>query len=169
MFGEPERIAKALALAILEIAFRQQRQAYVISFSDSIETLDFSQLRQQFSAMVEFIRLSFHGGTDIEPALSKILALTEERAWRQADVLIISDFVIPYLSRPLFERVSRLRQENGVNFHSLYVSRRPDSRSIPLPIFDNFWIYDLDDPGLMRQAVDHFSAFDPLLRRSPAR
>ena len=40
MFGTPERIAKALALAILEIAIKDKRRAFLISFSIGIQTTE---------------------------------------------------------------------------------------------------------------------------------
>ncbi|TAE46676.1 MAG: VWA domain-containing protein [Bacteroidetes bacterium] len=165
MFGEPERMAKALALAILEIALREKRRAYLISFSTGIKTFEMTGIEKDLTQMVDFLRMSFHGGTDIHPALTRTLELLDQPDWARADVLIISDFVIPQLGKQVFQDILRQRQERAVNFHSLYVSRRPDARAIPLPIFDNHWIYDLDKPGLMRQAVDHFEIFEHHTRR----
>lgn len=156
MFGGPERMAKALALAVLELALRQQRRAYLISFSTGISTFEMTGMEQDLTRMVEFLRMSFHGGTDLQPALRETLDVLEREAYRYADVLVISDFILPRIDRELSDRVEVLRKSRGVSFHSLYVTRRPDSRTLPLPIFDNHWIYDLDQPGLARQAVDHF-------------
>ena len=100
--------------------------------------------------------MSFHGGTDIQPALKETLKMLEEEHFKKADVLIISDFIIPRLDRNTFEKVQQLRREEGTSFHSLFVTRRPDMSVPPLPIFDNHWLYDLDNPKVIRQTVNHF-------------
>ncbi|MCB0853982.1 MAG: VWA domain-containing protein [Bacteroidetes bacterium] len=156
MFGAPERIAKALALAILEIALKQKRRAYLISFSTGIKTLEMTGMEDNITQMIEFLRMSFHGGTDIQPALKETLKMLEEEHFKKADVLIISDFIIPRLDRNTFEKVQQLRREEGTSFHSLFVTRRPDMSVPPLPIFDNHWLYDLDNPKVIRQTVNHF-------------
>ncbi|MDX2249019.1 MAG: VWA domain-containing protein [Bacteroidia bacterium] len=159
MFGAPERIAKALALAILEIALKQKRKAYLISFSTGIKTIEMTGLEQNLDQMIDFLRMSFHGGTDIQPALEETIKMLGNALFGKADVLIISDFVIPRIERKLYEDVLRLRSENKTNFHSLYITRRHDPRVPPLPIFDNHWVYDLENPKVMRQMVDHFEVF----------
>ena len=156
MFGAPERIAKALALAILEIALKQKRRAYLISFSTGIKTLEMTGMEENIGHMIDFLRMSFHGGTDIQPALKETLKMLEEERFEKADVLIISDFIIPRINRKTFEKVQEFRREKSTSFHSLFVTRRPDMAIPPLPIFDNHWIYDLDNPKVIRQTVDHF-------------
>ncbi|MEZ4777349.1 MAG: VWA domain-containing protein [Bacteroidia bacterium] len=159
MFGGPERIAKALALAILEIALKQKRRAYLISFSTGIKTIEMTGMEANVDKMVDFLRMSFHGGTDIQPALEETIKVLQGEAFAKADVLIISDFIIPRIERQMFDDILHLRTEKKTNFHSLYVTRRHDPRVPPLPIFDNHWVYDLDNPKVMRQMVDHFEIF----------
>lgn len=159
MFGAPERIAKALALAILEIALKQKRRAYLISFSTGIKTIEMTGMEENVDKMIDFLRMSFHGGTDIQPALEETVKVLKNDAFAKADVLIISDFIIPRIDREMFDNILQLRTEQKTNFHSLYVTRRHDPRIPPLPIFDNHWVYDLDNPKVMRQMVDHFEIF----------
>ncbi|GAB4404085.1 MAG: hypothetical protein OHK0039_04040 [Bacteroidia bacterium] len=153
MFGIPERIAKALALAILEIALRQRRRAYLISFSSGIQTTEMTGMEQDLAAMIDFLGMSFHGGTDLQPALLRALDMVQTEAYRQADVLVISDFIIPRLDRRTYDRIQEARTDLGVGFHSLYITRRPDPAQVPLPIFDHHWVYDLDDPKVLRQTM----------------
>jgi uncharacterized protein with von Willebrand factor type A (vWA) domain len=154
MFGAPERIAKALSLAILEIALKQKRQVFLISFSTGFQSVEMTGMEKDLGRFIDFLKMSFHGGTDIQPALEESLNVLERHEYQDADVLIISDFVVPRLSRETFERVEALRQEKQTSFHSMFITRRADSRQTPLPIFDQHWVYDLDQPGVMRQAVD---------------
>jgi uncharacterized protein with von Willebrand factor type A (vWA) domain len=154
MFGAPERIAKALALAILEIALRQKRQAFLISFSTGFQSVEMTGMEKDLGRFIDFLKMSFHGGTDIQPALEESLNVLERHDYRDADVLIISDFVVPRLTRKTFQRVETFRQEKQTSFHSMFITRRADPRQTPLPIFDQHWVYDLDQPGVMRQTVD---------------
>ncbi|MEL6627174.1 MAG: VWA domain-containing protein [Bacteroidota bacterium] len=160
MFGDPERIAKALALAILEIAIKTKRQAFLISFSTGIQTTEMTGMETDLTEMVDFLRMSFHGGTDIQPAIGEAMKMLKREAYQSADVLIISDFVIPRLDRKIYEEVMELRRQQGTHFHSLYITRRADTRALPLPIFDHHWVYDMDNPELIRQAIDHFQTFE---------
>jgi len=154
MFGAPERIAKALSLAILEIALKQERRVFLISFSTGYETLEVTDAARDFGKFVAFLRMSFHGGTDIEPTLEKALEVLEQPDYQNGDMLIVSDFVVPRLSRKTYDKVQTLRREGDHHFHSLHITRRHDGRHAPLPIFDQHWVYDLDKPGVMRQTID---------------
>lgn len=154
MFGAPERIAKALALAILEIALRQKRQVFLISFSTGFKSIEMTGIEKDLGRFIDFLKMSFHGGTDIQPALEESLDVLERHDYQDADVLFISDFVVPRLTRTTYERVEALRHDQQTSFHSMFVTRRADPRQTPLPIFDQHWVYDLDQPGVMRQTVD---------------
>jgi uncharacterized protein with von Willebrand factor type A (vWA) domain len=156
MFGAPERVAKMIALAILNIALKQKRKAFLISFSVGIKTMELTGHMSQMSEIVDFIKLSFHGGTDLHPAFHEAMEVLERESFRKADVLVISDFVIPRLDRKLFNDIQKARAQYGTHFHSLFITRRPDPRIPPLPIFDNHWLYDLDNDNIIRQTIDHF-------------
>lgn len=160
MFGKPERIAKALSLAILSIAIEQKRHAFLISFSTGFQALEMTGLENDHLRLIEFLRMSFHGGTDIQPALNETLDVLEKENYHTADVLVISDFVIPRIDRKMFDAIQKTRKERGTRFHSLFITRRPDPDLPPLPIFDNHWVYDIENPAVMRQTIDHFHNFD---------
>ena len=160
MFGHPERVAKALALAILNLALKQKRQAYLISFSTGIQTLELTGISEDLTRLIDFLKMSFHGGTDIQPALTEALHVLRQDHFKKADVLVISDFIIPRIDRNMFNAIQTNRLKAGTRFHSLFITRKPDPSIPPLPIFDNHWIYDLDNPGVMRQTVDHFQTLE---------
>lgn len=156
MFGEPEQIAKSLALAILNIALKQKRKAYLISFSTAIRTLEMTGMENDIGKMVDFLSMSFHGGTDIQPAIKEALTMLKREGFREADVLVISDFVIPRLDKDVYEQLMESRRHHDTHYHGLLVVRSFDSRVPPLPIFDHHWIYDIDNPQVMRQTIAHF-------------
>ncbi len=171
MFGAPERVAKALALAILEIALKQQRRVYLISFSTGFKAIEMTGVEKDLGAFIDFLRMSFHGGTDIQPALEEAMDTMAREEYIHADVLVISDFVIPRLSRRTFERVEKSRKDHKTSFHSLYITRRPDPRTLPPPIFDQHWVYDLDNPAVLRQTADHLQSLvgeDDILPQAPS-
>lgn len=162
MFGRPERIAKALALALLNIALPQKRKAFLISFSTGFQALELTGMENDHGRLIDFLRMSFHGGTDIQPALDETLKILEKESYHTADVLVISDFVIPRIDRKMFDAIQDTRRKRGTRFHSLFITRRPDPDLPPLPIFDNHWVYDIDNPAVMRQTIDHFQTFERL-------
>ena len=156
MYGEPEQIAKALALAILDIALKEDRKAYLISFSSGIKTLEMTGMMDDFTQLIDFLQMSFHGGTDLQPALTESINMLDQPDFAQADILVISDFIIPSLDKNLLEQIGQVRRNRGTHFHSLFITRHADDRAVPLPVFDHHWVYDLNDPQVMRQTFDHF-------------
>lgn len=154
MFGKPERIAKALALAILEIALKQKRKAYVISFSTQIKTLELSNIPKDFTKLVSFLSLSFHGGTDLQPALREAVKMLKKKYFSYADVLVISDFAISHLDTSLKDEIENCRNDKGTNFYSLQVARKNYIQNITLTLFDQHWVYDLDDNRIIRKSIE---------------
>ncbi len=82
--------------------------------------------------------------------------LKEER-FQNADVLVISDFLLPRLGRDLIWEIKKHKREQGVRYHSMFIGRNPDFNHIPLPIFTHHWLYDLNHPGVMRQWVEYLT------------
>ena len=78
MHGEPENIAKAMALFLANKAKQQNRACYLINFSTGIETLDLSGAGG-LSALIRFLSSSFHGGTDVAPALRHALSIMAKK------------------------------------------------------------------------------------------
>lgn len=159
MFGNPEQIAKAISFVVLSRALRQKRPCYLISFSDHIKTLELTQTGQELDRMVEFLTMSYHGGTDIQPALREALEMLKREAFQKADVLVISDFVIPWVEEKVRNEIIFQRKENNTQFHSLYITRSIDPGAVPLAIFDHHWLYDLDNPKIIRQTLETFESY----------
>jgi len=160
MFGKPEQIAKAISFVILSRALKHKRPCYVISFSDGFQTLELNEIGQEWDRMIEFLQLSFHGGTDIQPALQQALKMLKAEKFTKADVLVISDFMITRIEERVRDEVLHQRQQMGTQFHSLYITRSVDPGAVPLAIFDHHWIYDLDDPGVIRQTLEALDGWE---------
>ena len=64
--------------------------------------------------------MSFNGGTDASPALHHAVQMLQKDGYRNADVLMISDFVMGTLPDDLVEAITA-EKENGTNFYSLVI------------------------------------------------
>ncbi len=144
MAGLPERVAKALSLAVLRAMFRTQRAAYIIAFSDRIMTMDIHDPSQALPEVAAFLRNSFHGGTDLRPALNEAMRRLADERYRRADVLIVSDFRVPKILDHHVERIKQMQRELQTGFYSLTVHTKPVADQ--LNIFDRSWLYDISNP-----------------------
>ncbi len=141
MQGTPERVAKTVAFALAQKSLEEERACYLISFSTGIETMDLSSFNSTdgITNLVKFLRMSFNGGTDANPALEYSVKLLKEKDWKNADVLMISDFVMGTLSSELEEKI-KSQQEKKSRFFSLAVTSSGNNEVIST--FDKNWIYD---------------------------
>jgi uncharacterized protein with von Willebrand factor type A (vWA) domain len=157
MFGQPELVAKAMAFAITSRALEQKRPCFLISFSTDFRSLELTNLKGNLGALMDFIKMSFHGGTDIKPALEEALKKLKEERFEDADVLVISDFILPRVPQIMLDDIQEQRSKHSTSFHSLYISRRIDPRMIPASVFDHQWVYNLSQPGGLRRTVEELN------------
>ena len=141
MRGKPEEVAKAAVLALLRVALEEDRACYLINFSAQTRCLDLSQVAQALPELLHFLEFSFHGGTDLAPALRECLRVLDEGAFKEADVLVISDFAVPKIPAPIRRAVRDQQESRGTRFYSLTVSVRPLNDF--LNIFDAGWVYNI--------------------------
>lgn len=139
MHGSPENIAKAITLVMAARAISQKRNCFLINFSTSIETLDLSG-NIGISKVIEFLQRSFHGGTDVGPAITYALKLMEDENYSKSDLLIISDFIMASLPDSLQENILQAK-ENENQFYSLAIGDMFLSQKLK-KIFDKEWIYN---------------------------
>ncbi len=150
MHGVPETIAKTVAFAILRIALRDKRACYLISFSTSIMTLKLNALQESLEQLIEFLGMSFYGGTDPEPALREALVQMEREQYRNADVLVVSDFIMDSLSKKMVNDIEEAKKRNN-KFHSLVLSSSANQST--LATFDHNWFYDLNGRSRLKELV----------------
>lgn len=152
MHGTPENIAKTITFALSKIAIEEERKCYLISFSTSIETLDLTDFSDNpISKLVQFLRMSFHGGTDAVPALTHAVKMLSENEWKNADVLMISDFVMQSLDNDIKAQIESA-QEDNTNFHSLVIGSSGNNAAINC--FNHNWFYDANNPQDNRHLVE---------------
>jgi uncharacterized protein with von Willebrand factor type A (vWA) domain len=139
MNGMPETVAKAVVLFIAGQARQQKRACYLINFSTSVETQD---LGDDFGmeALIKFLGMSFHGGTDAIPALNHALSVMQNETYQRADLLMVSDFIMADLPGQVCQRIEAQRT-NGNRFYSLVVGDCFMTQRLT-SLFDQEWVYD---------------------------
>lgn len=160
MEGKPEQIAKVLCFAIMKMASAENRRAYLINFSTGVQTLDLLNIADHVEDLANFLRMSFMGGTDISLALHEALSQLKEQRYQDADVLVISDFVMYTLDADVARRMEFQQVNHNTRFHSLVISDEGNPAIIER--FDNVWFYDPDQKGIFKSLRDQIS---PLVQR----
>lgn len=155
MNGTPENIAKTITFALSKIAIEEDRKCYVISFSTDIQTLDLSDFSDNpVGKLVQFLRMSFNGGTDAVPALNQALKILSENKWKDADVLMISDFVMQSLDKELADKIESEKEKNTV-FYSLTIGNSGNKETIQC--FNHNWFYDMNNPQAARHLAEQLN------------
>lgn len=155
MEGLPEQIAKVLCFAILKMASREQRKCFLISFSVGIKTINLLDLANSMDEIVKFLSMSFHGGTDVTPAMMATLSMLETNDYKDADVLMVSDFVMFEIREEVAKKMHR-QQEKDTKFHSLTISKQANPEIIQN--FDNNWMYNPEERGVVKQLAKDIRA-----------
>lgn len=129
------------------------RKCYLISFSTGIETLDMSDFKNgdSFFRLVQFLRKSFNRGTYASPALNHAVQMLQKDGYKNADVLMISDFVMGTLPDVLVESIEAEKKKN-TEFYSLVIGSSGNQKSIAC--FNHNWIYDTSDANASRHLAE---------------
>jgi uncharacterized protein with von Willebrand factor type A (vWA) domain len=139
MHGEPEFLAKVIAFAITRIAISEKRKAFLISFSTGIEIFELTDIQNSLVKLIDFLQMSFHGGTDVSEAVLEALKQLETESYEKADLLIISDGVFGNLNNNTLKSIEELKKK-GNKFNSLMIGNSYNERA--LKFCDNIWQYD---------------------------
>lgn len=153
MQGIPEYIAKAMALYLSNKAKSEKRSCFIINFSTKIEVFEINE-KLGISDLIEFLRKSFHGGTDVAPALRYALKLMETEQYSKADILLISDFIMGSLPDDILKEIANQREKNN-KFNSLVIGDTFMYQKLNT-YFDHEWIYNHKSQNI--QELVHFKA-----------
>ena len=149
MTGRPEQIAKVLCLGILKMAIRENRRAYLINFSRGIKTLDLHDVANSIDEIARFLKMSFYGGTDVSLALYEAIRQLRGNDYQDADVLLISDFIMYSVDQDVLRDVRYFQQNKDTQFHTLTLSEEANPEV--LEFFDTNWVYDPRQKGVIRE------------------
>lgn len=142
MSGFPEQCAKAMAYALMQIALAEDRDCYVILFSTEQITYELTK-QDGLREASDFLTYSFHGGTDLEPVLMKSIDLMCGDKYKNADMVVISDFIAPKQSDEMARQVDQLKAQKN-RFHAISLSKYGNPELMTM--FDHCWSYH---PNLM--------------------
>ena len=131
------------------MAIRENRRAYLINFSIGIKTLDLYDIANSLDAVADFLRMSFHGGTDISLPLYEAIRQMRGQDYQDADVLVVSDFIMYRVNQDVLQEVRHFQQNKGTQFHSLTLGQ--ESNGQILAYFDTNWLYDPKEKGIIRE------------------
>lgn len=137
MSGFPEQCAKAMAYALMQIALAEDRECYVILFSTEQITYELTK-QDGLREASDFLTYSFHGGTDLEPVLMKSIDLMCGDKYRNADMVVISDFIAPKQSDEMAQQVEKLKARKN-RFHAISLSKYGNPQLMSM--FDHTWAY----------------------------
>ena len=153
MSGQPESIAKTITFALSKIAIEEKRKCFLISFSTGISVLNLSDFKEDnaLENLVSFLNMSFNGGTDAEPALRHSLKMLAEKEWKNADVLMISDFLMGNISEELRNQIEAEKAKNTC-FYSLVIGN--SGKKNATECFNHNWAYNLNDAQASRHLVE---------------
>ncbi|EJN6829531.1 ATPase RavA stimulator ViaA [Vibrio cidicii] len=137
MSGFPEQSAKAMAYALMQIALAEERDCYVILFST--EQITYELTRQDgLREAADFLTYTFHGGTAFEPVLLKSIELMSGEKYRNADLVVLSDFIAPRQSEEMLAKVEQLKLQQN-RFHAVSLSKYGNPELMSM--FDHCWTY----------------------------
>jgi len=139
MMGAPETIAKAVTMSMVLQANKEKRDCYLINFSTGITTIDLSH-GYSMKKLINFLKMSFHGGTDVAPAISHGVSVMKKDKYKNADMLIISDFIMHGLRTEQLKEIELLRKQDN-KFNSLVVDSCFMEHRLKT-VFDHEWVYD---------------------------
>lgn len=151
MTGFPEQCAKAMAYALMQIAVQENRDCYVMLFSTDHISYELTGDKGLREAM-NFLTYRFHGGTDLEPVLEKSIELMQGDRYKNADLVVVSDFIAPKQSDDLVKKIEVLKAHNN-RFHAINLSKYGNPGLMSM--FDHCWHYH---PSLMGRLLSKWQA-----------
>ncbi|NDL65586.1 ATPase RavA stimulator ViaA [Acerihabitans arboris] len=139
MGGFNEQCAKAFCLALMRIALADNRRCYITLFSTGMVSYELSALSGLEQA-IRFLSQRFSGGTDLSACISALADRLATPEWRDADAVVISDFIAQRLPDELVARIKQKQRQQLQRFHAVALS----SLGKPgiLKIFDHIWRFD---------------------------
>ncbi|MBQ9207169.1 MAG: hypothetical protein IJ158_10740 [Treponema sp.] len=101
--------------------------------------------------MVRFLQIAANGGTDLTEAIDHSLQLLSEGDCKNADVLVISDFVMGNLSETQVKAIEEEKEKN-TDFYSLEIGTTGNKDV--LAQFNHNWQYNTSDTHATRKLVE---------------
>lgn len=134
MQGIPANIARSLILKLVHLSQRQHRQLFIIAFSVSARPIDAHRERAK---LLDFFAHESTGNTDATKMFTNVINLLEQKpSYMSADVVLIGDFRMPLVKKPLLDKIMQHRLL-GTYFYGLQLGEYQEN--IWLPHFDTIF------------------------------
>lgn len=137
MGGKPELIAKIIVYYLVCQCFKKKRSCYLINFSIGTECIDIRK-KEEFKQLVHFLKGSFGGGTDIEEPLMIAMDLLYSADYKNADILVVSDFCINFLT---FYSVAEKIIECDSSIYGVCISNEKNHLD-EIEVLEDVWYFD---------------------------
>ncbi len=126
MRGEPEKMAKTLALAIAIVAQRRNRPLVLVNYSHTVSFFVLTNLKKQKVKLLSFLSKSYDGGNDENLLFSFLFNDLQHRTeysrfsnkFDGADLLVISDFQWGYIRKKV-NKLIRENQDKGIRIYGV--------------------------------------------------
>ncbi|WP_295163304.1 VWA domain-containing protein [uncultured Brachyspira sp.] len=141
MKGINEYIAKAVMFKMVMQALSENRNVYLINFSTEIYSCRFSRYNG-IEDLIKFLKLSYYGGSDIYKALYEANRIMNTSSFKNADVLVLSDFIMEDIPNNL-AAICLSQRNRGNKFFAVSIGKFPFGYSYR-KVFNKHWIFDID-------------------------
>lgn len=148
MGGFNEQCAKAFCLALMRIALADNRYCHIILFSTELVHYDLTS-PDGLTQAVHFLGQTFKGGTDLASCLNATVEKMKENIWKDADTVVISDFIAQRLPSTLIHQIKNLQQHQQHRFHAVSLSHY--GKPGIMRIFDHIWRFDTGITSRLRR------------------
>jgi uncharacterized protein with von Willebrand factor type A (vWA) domain len=145
MEGPAETCAKAFSLALARVCFSEHRPLHIILFSTKTVNFRLEPQLQNFDQYSNFLGFSFRGGTDLRPAVKEAIAISRQKDFSNADVIIVSDFRIPKIFLKYSSKIYQNQRNHGMRIYAMTIGSDPIQD--PTNLFDDHWHYAIDAGG----------------------
>lgn len=139
MGGFNEQCAKAFCLALMRIALADNRRCFIMLFSSEVVRYEVSG-RDGIDQAIRFLSQHFRGGTDLASCFRSILEKMQTGDWRDADAVVISDFIAQRLPDDVVSGAKALQRQYQNRFHAVAMSGH--GKPGIMRIFDHIWRFD---------------------------
>lgn len=145
MYGDREIWGKAVALSIIEIAKRENRDIYYIAFDDGVRfEKKINPKTITFDEIIEIASLYFGGGTNFIMPLNRAMSIIKEHeTFKNADILLITDGYAE-VNDVFLKEFDKFKNEYNAKLISVFVETFP-TETLKAISDEVIKVYDLAD------------------------
>lgn len=142
MQGGAEAVAKAAVLEAVRTAHAQKRACHVFAFGgpDEVIEMELAVDAEGIERLMRFLGQAFGGGTDICGPLEKAIAKLEDKRWKLADLLLVSDGEFG-ATQEVAARLDKVKAQGGLRVQGILIGDRETIGLLEV-CDDIYWVRD---------------------------